>query len=347
MLKGRTVRRLRTAKEKTITIAMCGALTAWALALHGCTGFGQQTAPTVSPTAAAEQQQRIEQAQAAKEAGNYDQALSLFQQILAENPTITSAYVGIGDIYIVKQDYERAEPAYARAARLEPRNFDAQYGHGLALQMLGRFIDAIRAYHRALTIHPDNFNANLNIATTYLQMEQPEHAIAFAEKAVEADSQDGPARVNLGAAYERVGRHADAVEQYEAAIELMDPPSPEVMMNLINALAKNQRYHEAVNTAEFLVRIEPSAQAYERLGWGHFKLADYQASLDAYRKAVELDPNHWPALNGVGVNAINTWLVSKKDDTAAAKEARQALRRSLQINPNQPKVVALLSNYNL
>ena len=342
----------RTCHEKSmtrslLTIAPTAALLAISLALQGCTWFGGQPAPQVSQEQMHEQQEvRVAEATAAKDAGNYDQALSLFQQILAENPTITSAYLGIGDIYIIKNDYERAEPAYARAARLEPRNFDAQYGHGLALQMLGRFVDAIRAYHRALVIEPESFNANLNIATTYLQMGEPESAVTFAEKAVEANPQDGPARVNLGAAYERVGRNADAVAQYEAAIELMEP-SPEVMMNLINALAKDQRYHEAVNTAEFLVRIAPSAQAYERLGWGHFKLAEYEKSIDAYRKAVELDPKHWPALNGVGVNAINTWLVSKKQDEESAREARRALRQSLRLNPDQPKVIALLSNYNL
>lgn len=322
-------------------------LTVLACALHGCVGSGVANTPNVSTGGLSDaQSQRIQEANAAKDAGHYDEALSLFQQILAENPTITSAYLGIGEIYIVRQDYQRAEPAYARAARLEPRNFDAQYGHGLALQMLGRLVDAIRAYHRALTIAPDNFKANLNIATTYLQMDEPHSAIAFAEKAVEADPQSGPARVNLGAAYERVGRNADAVLQYEAAIELMEP-SPEVMMNLINALARDDRYHEAVNTAEFLVRMAPTAKAYERLGWGHFKLAQYDESIEAYRKAVELDPNHWPALNGVGVNAINAWLVSKKRDDAAAREAKQALRRSLQANPDQPKVITLLSNYNL
>jgi len=293
-----------------------------------------------------DQHSRMTEAQAAKDAGNLDVALSLFQDILAENPTVTSAYLGVGDIYIIKQDYEKAEPAYGRAARLEPRNYDAQYGHGLALQMLERFVEAIRAYHRALTIRPESFNANLNIATTYLQMGEPESAIVFAEKAVEQNPQDGPARVNLGAAYERVGRNADAVVQYEAAIELMEP-SPQVMMNLINVLSKDQRYNEAVNTAEFLVKIEPSAQAYERLGWGYFKLGDFSKSIDAYRKAVDLDAQHWPALNGVGVNAINTWLVSKKRDEVSRREAATSLRRSLQINPDQPKVVTLLSNYGL
>ena len=76
---------------------------------------------------------------AATEEGNYEMALGMLRDILAENPTLTPAYVGIGDIYLLQRDYANAEPAYARAARLEPRNFSAQYGHGVALQMLKRF----------------------------------------------------------------------------------------------------------------------------------------------------------------------------------------------------------------
>jgi Tfp pilus assembly protein PilF len=48
------------------------------------------------------QQQKIDDATAAKDTGDYTVALSLFQEILAENPTVTTAYLGIGDIYMVQ-----------------------------------------------------------------------------------------------------------------------------------------------------------------------------------------------------------------------------------------------------
>lgn len=306
------------------------------------------TAAVIEAAEAVQQRQQLDlaEAQAVSDSGDLDTALGMFRDILAENPTLTPAYIGIGDVYIKKKDYKSAEPVFARAARLEPRNFSAQYGHGIALQMLQRFAEAVQAFYRALTIEPADLDANLSMATTRLEMGEPQGALLFAEKAVEVDPANGPARVNLGAVYELTGRNADAIIQYEAAIELMDSTAP-LLLNYINVLAKEKRYLDAKNTVEYLIRIEPSANAYERLGWAHFRLSEFDKSINAYRQAVKLDPKHWPSLNGVGCNALNTWLLSKKRDKQAMKEARDAFRSSLRTNPKQPAVIKLLTDYRL
>lgn len=331
-------------------ISVMTLLAGLALALIGCEApWGRRPAPRPTPAAAApspQQEMTIVDAQQAMARGDYAAALVMFREILAENPTITTAYLGIGEIYMAEQDYARAEPAYARAARLEPRNFDAQFGHGLALQMLNRLVEAVRAYHRALTISPEHPKANLNLATTYLQMEDPNSALVFAEKAVRVDPSNGAARANLGAVYEQLDRNSDAIDEYLIALELIDDNTP-LMLNLINVLGREQRYREAVNTAEMLVRVEPSANAYERMGWGYFRLGEFENSIEAYRAAVGLDSSHWPSWSGVGVNALNAWLLSDRQDTEAFNEARRAFRRSLQINSNQPRLVTLMSNYGL
>jgi tetratricopeptide (TPR) repeat protein len=338
-------------RRAVLLIGLAALLTAPFSAMGGCQLRWLRTPAARSPAPAAmvseRQEQFLEDAQRAMAGGDYEVALSLFRELLAENPTITTAYLGIGQIHMERQDYTRAEPAYARAARLEPRNFDAQYGHGLALQMLGRLVEAVRAYHRALTIQPEHPKANLNIATTYLQMEQPRNAVVFAEKAVDVDPANGAARANLGAVYEQLGRSSDAIEHYLIAMELIEGDTTPLMMNLINVLGREQRYREAVNTAEHLVRIAPDANAYERLGWGYFRLGEYDRSIEAYRRATELDDRHWPSWTGVGVNALNTWLLSERQDEASFREARNAFRRSLQTNPDQPRLVTLMSNYGL
>jgi hypothetical protein len=76
-------------------------------------------------------------------------------------------------------------------------------------------------------------------------------------------------------------------------------------------------------------------------------VGDYGRSIDAYRRAVEIDGTCWRAQNGIGCNALNTWLLSERRDRAALQEAKQAFRRSLQANPDQPKVVALLTKYGV
>ncbi len=321
--------------------------------LTGCELIEQQRTrkrPRITTTPglpSEQQQQRIELAEQATESGDYQQALELFRSILAENPTITTAYLGIGDIYMIQKEFDLAVPVYERAAKLEPRNYDAQYGHGLALQMIGRFTDAAKAYLRALTIDPESPGANLNIATTYLQLGQTRSALVFAEKAVELEPNNGSARVNLGAIYEQLERNADAIDEYIVAIELIeDDPAP-IMLNLVNVLAKEHRYQETVNTAENLIRIQPSANAYERLGWAYFRLGAFDKSIEAYRNGVRRDSSHWPSLNGVGINALNSWLMSKKSDSEAWSESRDAFRRSLRINRSQPRLIALMSNFSM
>jgi tetratricopeptide (TPR) repeat protein len=324
-----------------------------ALYAAGC-GSATRTAPggvdaaATPPRADSRQRQQLMAAEAdvAMAAGEYEVAMALFRRILAENPTATVAYVGIGQVYLLREDYASAEPLFARASRLEPRSYDAQYGHGLALQMLERFVEAVRAYHRALTIRPESVEANLHLAETYLQLGEPRSARVFARKVVEVDPAHGPGRAALGSAYLQLGRYPEAVTQYEAAVELMEP-TPPLLINLINALGKQQRYVDSRNTAEHLVRLAPSAEAYERLGWANFRLGAYDESIEAYRRAVDLDPGFWRAHNGVGCNALNAWLLSGKRDAEALREAKQAFRKSLQVNPDQPEVIALLTTYGV
>lgn len=289
---------------------------------------------------------RLDEADSLQQQGSYEEALIVFREVLQQNPLLPEAYLGVGDVRYKQGRYADAEPAYARAADLDPRNFRAHHGRGKSLQMQGRTVDAIRAYQRALSVDPDSAEANLNMATAYLSLGEARIATGFAERAVSLDPTNGAARVNLGVAYERTGRAPEAVGQYRQAIELM-PPTPQVWINLINALVADGRYAEAMQACEELVRIDASADSWERVGWARFRAGEYVASLEAYRAAVAVDRRHWPSWNGIGVNALNTWLLSERREVAAANEARQAFRTSMEINPDQPRILRLMATYGL
>jgi Flp pilus assembly protein TadD len=293
------------------------------------------------------QEVTIQAAEIAISYGDYDEAMRLFKEVLEDNPVATDAFVGIGGIYLAKKEWKQAEPIFARAAKLEPRNFNAQYGHGVSLQMMKRFVEAIRAYHRALTIAPEDVGANLNIATTYLQMGRPKSAVVFAERAVEMCGEEAPVHITLAATYQLLGRMDDALAEYIAASEMMDEPSPQLMRNIIYLLTQEKRYREVVNTTEQLVRVDPSSSSYEQLGWAQFRLGDYSSSSSAYITAVEFDEENWRAMNGIGVNALNAWLLSERKNVGSYEDARSAFRKSLALNPDQPKVITLVLRYGL
>lgn len=289
-------------------------------------------------------QEFVERAQRLAQAGRSEDALREFEKAIEINPTLTVAYLGAGDIYRERGDYASAERRYARAAELEPTNFSAQYLHALSLQLLDRPGEAIRAYLRALTIRPGDFDANMNLGIAYLQVGEPREGLPYLQRAVQANPRSAPARTNLGAVFSALDRHEEAVVEYQQAAELTELTGP-VLLNLANSLGRSGRYEEMVNTLEQLTRTEPTANAYERLGAGLFRLRRYDASLAAYRKALEIDPNHFPALNGVGVCLMNEWHFSDQRNEQARREALAAWRRSLQIQRNQPRILELVGKY--
>lgn len=317
-------------------------------------GAGATTDPT--PTApggrSTGRMTRTERAQASydegvklQQDGDLDAALAEFERAIAINPELTPAYIKAGDIYRSRQEYEMAETRYGRAAEIEPGNFDAQYLHGLVLQLMNRVEDAVRAYLRALAIRPDDFEANMNLGTAYLQLGEAGQALQFSQKAVRINPESGPARINLGAVYAALNRHEAAVVEYQQAAELMPEPDPRLLLNLADSLGRIGRHPEMVATLDQLVKSDPSPVAYERLGSGLFRTREYDDALDSFRSALRLQPDYYPALNGVAVCRLNQYLWSGKADTGALDEAIDALRRSLQIERRQPKIVELLRRY--
>jgi Flp pilus assembly protein TadD len=302
--------------------------------------------PIVLKAPTPEQQLNLEDANTAASNGDYDAAVELFEDLLDENPSLTLAYLGLGQVLVDMGELGRAEPAFARASRLEPGNYEAQFGHGEVLQMLGRLVEAIRAYQRALSIKPDSTQVLVNMTTAYLELDMPRSAITSARRAVELAPGDGRTRADLGVAYQRESLFDEAIEEYVIALELLGT-DPRIVGNLVECYAVSGRFQEAVNAGQVLVRVNPTPETWERLGRAYFRTGDYAASLEAYRSSVELDPEYWAALNGIGVNELNRWLIGERKDSKSRTAAAAALRASLRANPEQPKVIRLLTTYGL
>ena len=338
-----------------VLTAIAAALLASVIAgnLVGCRAIASTASSSTAKSAATDASQptaaqavKLESADRLLAQGKNEAALAAFQEVLAQNPLLPEAFVGIGDVRFAQGRFSDAEPNYRRAATLDPADFKAQFGHGRSLQMLGRLAEAIGAYQRALVDNPNSAEANLNMATAYLSLGDARVAAQFAERAVALDPRSGAGHVNLGVAYERLGRPADAILQYQAAAEIL-PSTPQLLINMVNAYVADGRYPEAVNTAVALTKLSSAPATYERLGWAEFRAGNYDSSSVAYRQAVMLDPQYWPAWNGIGVNALNRWLLSEKRDAAAGSEARRAFRSSMQANSNQPKILKLFTTYGL
>lgn len=278
--------------------------------------------------------------------GDLEASLRELERAIAFNPKFTLAYLEAGDIYLEMSQYDLAEREYAKAVRAEPRNFMAQYRHAQVLHRLGELQAANRAYLRALSIRPSDFDANLGISIVLLELGKAEQALPYGQRAVRSDPPSGRARMHLGNVYAAIDQHEKAVIEYQQAAELMDAPTPGLLLNMAESLNQLGRYAEMVGALDQLVRMEPNAIAYERLGSGLFRLKRYDESLAAFRKATDYDHEYYPAFNGIAVCELNQYLWSSKTDGQARQRAVDAMRKSLRLERKQPRIVELLRRYS-
>jgi tetratricopeptide (TPR) repeat protein len=120
-----------------------------------------------SPSTAA-QDELIKQGIALHDQGNYNGAISRYQEVLKENPNNVLALYEMGFSYFEKKDYRRSlEIAYKTAqfkSSLLPRVY-VQIGN--ALDELGDAKKAIETYESGIKLFPGNFLLHFNLAITY------------------------------------------------------------------------------------------------------------------------------------------------------------------------------------
>lgn len=312
-----------------------------AVVAGGCT-----FSPSYRQAAAeARAQQYMQEADKFLEQGLLDSALAAFGLALEENPTLTEAHMGMGEIYRHRGDYNLASNAYERAASTDPTNYEAHYYLGLMRQLVGRVQDAIQAYLQALAINPDSMEANRDLAAAYLQAGQSAEALPYAVRATELNPDAQAAWCNLAATYSLMGRYEDAVDAYRQAAELGELADP-VMLGFADAHLRLDNYQRAITVLRTLLRRGDNATAHERLGYALFKMRDFEGALESYRKALSLAPQDTAALNGVGATLMTLYIQGGRERTAMRDEAIQSWRRSVQLRPDQPRIVDLLARYS-
>jgi tetratricopeptide (TPR) repeat protein len=287
---------------------------------------------------------QLAEARDARDAGLDDQALAAFNAVLQDNPNVTEAHLGVGDIYRERNDYQAAEAAYANATRTDPNNLAAHYYLGLMRQLLGKVEQAVTAYLNALLIDPDDVDTRRDLAAAYLQLGEPGQALEHAVRATQLDPDSQPAWTNLAAAHALLDDHAAAVDAYRQAAEL-GRLADQVLLGLADAHIKLGNFPRARNVLESLIRRSPTATAYERLGYTQFKTRDYDQALRTFRRALAIDPNDVAALNGEGVALMTLYIRGGRLDPRLRDAALASWRRSLGVRSNQTRIVDLLARY--
>jgi tetratricopeptide (TPR) repeat protein len=122
-------------------------------------------------------QERFLAAVHAEETGEKQQAIELYEEILAIDPNYAAACINLGTLHFHLRQYARAEELYRRATVIDPGYVLAYFDLGNVLDELDRLDESIAAYCKAVALSPKYGDAHYNLALAYERKGQQRPAL--------------------------------------------------------------------------------------------------------------------------------------------------------------------------
>jgi tetratricopeptide (TPR) repeat protein len=174
---------------------------------------------------------------------------------------------------------------------------------------------------RAIACTPANSIAHDNLGADLVQKGDLADAIVQYQKALDINPADRDARINLGVALFTKGDLAGAIVQYRKVLET-DSDDAVARDDLGNALVKNGQLEEGIAQYRKVLEANPAdGDAHFNLGVALFTKGDLEAAIAEYRKALEINPTDEDALKNLGAAFFQ-----KGNLQAAIESYRQALK---------------------
>jgi tetratricopeptide (TPR) repeat protein len=276
---------------------------------------------------------------------NYDSAIRSLDSALRSDPNLIMARFLLGTIHREKGEYDAAAREYERVVQLDPYTYSNHYYLGLMNHLLNRLQEAAANYLTALKLNPNDMKSNMYLGLVYTALGKPEVGLPYARRAVELDPRSAEAAANLGVVLDSNGDYPGAEAGYRRALEL-DPNRPETLVNLAGALTRQKRYKDAVTAYEQALKMQDSPLVRVFYGYALLYSGRIDEAISQFNQALEQNQRNYQALNGLGDAAAAQYKASSLLDEKKRSDAVGYWKRSLDINPEQPRVAAMIVEYS-
>jgi Flp pilus assembly protein TadD len=141
--------------------------------------------------------------------GEYDDAIAVFQALLAKDPDSVRANIGMGRLKLQK-DPRAAEAMFQKVLNKDPQNQAALNNLGIARDLQGRHAEAQLTYRQVLAIDPNLDSAKVNMALSLAMSGQGPAAIELLRSEANRPGADMKVRHDFGVVLAMAGHRADA-----------------------------------------------------------------------------------------------------------------------------------------
>ncbi|MDP4184724.1 MAG: tetratricopeptide repeat protein [Bacteroidota bacterium] len=258
----------------------------------------------------------------------YIEALKTLHFIRHVEPDNSEVYLIAGNIYLLKEEREKAEDAFQKAIELSWENIDDTYFQiGLSWQQVGIMDEAEKYFMLSYNENPDNENVLFELAYCLEKNEKPEESIQYYNQYLDIDPYSATAWYNLGIVYNQMEEFDKAIDAYDYALAVSDD-FISAIFNKANTLANANRYEEAIEEYQEYIKQDPCcSDAYLYIGECFFNLNKSEDALKYFQKCIRLAPETADAW----YNAGRVMFIEKQ-----FTEAYLFFRKALTIEPGRP-----------
>jgi tetratricopeptide (TPR) repeat protein len=193
---------------------------------------------------------------------------------------------------------------------------------GMANERTGNYAGAVRAYNRGLAVEPENVELLNSLGFALFQQGKSEEAIVALEKALEVDPAHWKAHNNLALASIDIGELELAEAHYRESLAI--EPQPAIYNDLGFVLERQGMIEEATDAYRKALELDPeSASAHYNLGAALARTGQFAEAESHLRMALETNPNT-QTYSGLG---FVLWQQDRDDEAIAS------LRTAIEMDP--------------
>lgn len=272
---------------------------------------------------------RMQQAEAAQAAGQMDQAIDLYDQILKLNPDRTEAWIQRSQLHSQAGDTSSALSDLTTAIEQSPQSVNLYYDRGNLRFQVGDLQGAIADYTEAIRLDPTFVDAYINRGSARAQWGDEQGAIDDYTEAINrelAPDKQAAAYLNRCLSQSNLGNHQAALEDCTQAINLR----PGESLAYENRGLVRRRLGDldgAMKDYSIAIEINPdSPEPYYNRGLARKDLGDLAGAMEDFDQALQLDPDHVFARYDRGLLALQ-----QGKPEAALKDLEMAASRCLEL----------------
>jgi Flp pilus assembly protein TadD len=258
---------------------------------------------------------------------------------------------------IQKQDFAGAKRALTQAASKDPKDPQAAFYLGVALDGLGDTAGAMTQYKKALELDPKLVEAAVNLSGAQYEQKDAAGALATSEQGLKANPKSPELLLNRALSLEALGKKDEAMGAYGAAVRakpddaqlrityaeylaaagkrddaltelrtIKNVEDPTLLAALGGRFGRLKAFPDCIAALDKAIALKDNADLHTRRGVCRHDFGDDAGAQSDYDAAIQLDANFAPAHYYLGRH------LEKKD----RKKALESLEKAAKLDPNGP-----------